>query len=36
MWFLQAIGVGFAFTVGMELALGLCFAIKHVTRGNKK
>ena len=36
MWFLQAIGVGFAFTIGMELALGFCFALKHVTRGNKK
>ena len=36
MWFLQALGVGFALTLGMELALGLCIALKHVTRGNKK
>jgi hypothetical protein len=36
MWFLQAIGVGFAFTLGMELALGLHHAIKMVMRGNKK
>lgn len=36
MWLLQALGVGFAFTIGMELALGLCFAIKVVRRGKKK
>lgn len=36
MWFLQALGVGFALTLGMELALGLCYAIKVVKRGKKK
>lgn len=36
MWFLQAIGVGFALTLGMEIALGLCYALKYVTRSKKK
>ena len=39
MWFLQAIAVGFAFTLGMEIALGLCIALKHfkvIKRSNKK
>lgn len=36
MWFLHAIGVGFAVTLGMEIALGLCFALKAVQRGVKK
>ena len=36
MWFLQALGIGFALTLGMEIALGLCFAIRVVRRGNKK
>ena len=36
MWFLEALGMGFAFTLGIELALGLCVALKHVTRGKKK
>lgn len=36
MWFLQALGIGFALTLGMELALGLCIALKHVTRGERK
>ena len=36
MWFLQAIGVGFALTVGAEIALGLCYALKCVRRGMKK
>ena len=36
MWFLQAIGVGFALTLGMEFALGLCLAIREVRRGKKK
>ncbi len=36
MWFLYALGVGFALTLGMEIALGLCIALKHVTRSKKK
>lgn len=36
MWFLQAMAIGFAFTIGMEVALGLCMALKYVTRSNKK
>ena len=36
MWFLQALGMGFALTMGIEIALGLCMALKHVTRGKKK
>jgi hypothetical protein len=36
MWFLQAFGVGFAITLGVEVALGLCMALKHVTRSKKK
>ena len=36
MWFLQAFGIGFAITMGIEIALGLCIALKHVTRGKKK
>ena len=35
MWFLQAFGVGFAITLGIEVALGLCMALKHVRRGKK-
>ena len=34
---IAAFGIGFAVTVGMEVALGLCFAIRAVLRGaNKK
>ena len=36
MWFLQAFGFGFALTMGIEIALGLCIALNHVTRGKKK
>lgn len=36
MWFLEALGLGFAFALGMEIALGLCFALKVVTRSKKK
>ena len=36
MWFLQAFAIGFALTLGMEVALGLCIALKHVRRGAKK
>ena len=35
MWFLQAFGMGFAITLGIEVALGLCMALKHVRRGEK-
>ena len=35
MWFLSALGVGFALTLGMEIALGLCYALKVVTRRKK-
>ena len=33
---LNAFGVGFAFTLGVEVALGLCIALKVVTKGTKK
>lgn len=36
MMLLEAFGVGFALTMGIEVALGLCIALKHVTRGKKK
>lgn len=36
MWFLQAFGIGFALTLGMEVALGLCIALKYVTRSKKR
>jgi hypothetical protein len=36
MEFLHAFGIAFAFTMGIEVALGLCIALKHVTRGKKK
>ena len=36
MVFLEAFGVGFAITLGVEVALGLCMAISRVTRGMKK
>ena len=36
MLFLKAFVVGFALALGVEVALGLCMALKHVTRGNKK
>ena len=36
MWFLQAFGYGFAMMLGIEMALGLCYALKHVTRSKKK
>lgn len=34
--FFKAFLVGFAITLGVEVALGLCFALKVVTRGKKK
>ena len=36
MLFLKAFVVGFAVMLGVEVALGLCMAIKHVRRGAKK
>ena len=35
MLFLKAFIIGFALTLGVEVALGLCIALKHVKRGNK-
>ena len=35
MLFLNAFIIGFALTLGVEVALGLCIALKHVKRGNK-
>ena len=36
MLFWNAFVIGFAFTLGVEVALGLCMALKHVTGGKKK
>ena len=36
MLFLNAFVVGFALTLGVEVALGLCIALKAVTRSDKK
>lgn len=36
MLFLNAFIVGFALMLGVETALGLCMALKVVTRGKKK
>lgn len=36
MEFLHAFGLAFAFTMGIEVALGLCIALKVVTRRKKK
>ena len=36
MLFLKAFIVGFGIMLGVEVALGLCIALKHVTRGGKK
>lgn len=36
MLFFNAFIVGFAITLGVEVALGLCMAIKVLKRGNKK
>lgn len=33
---LEALAVGFFLTLGVEVALGLCIALKHVTKGKKK
>lgn len=37
MIYLELLAMGFSVTIGMELALGLCFAIRAViTKGGKK
>lgn len=36
MLFLKAFLLGFGTMLGVEVALGLCMALKHVTRSNKK
>ena len=36
MVFLQAFGFGFCVTLGVEVALGLCFAIGRVCKGASK
>ena len=36
MFMLEAFAFGFFFMLGVEVALGLCFAIKYVTRRKKK
>jgi hypothetical protein len=36
MLLLEAFGVGFALTLGIEVALALCIALKYVTRSKKK
>ena len=35
MFMLEALAVGFFFTIGVEVALGLCIALKYVTRRKK-
>lgn len=36
MLFLKAVVIGIGVTLGMEIALGFCFALKHITKENKK
>ena len=36
MLLIKAFGVGFAFTMGLELAMALCYAIKIVQREAKR
>lgn len=36
MMYLQALATGFAITIGIELALGLCLAIGAVLKGENK
>ena len=36
MMFLKVMAIGFAFTLGVELALGMCIAIGSVAKGAKK
>ena len=33
---LEALVVGFFFTLGVEVALGLCIALKYVKKGKKR
>jgi hypothetical protein len=33
---LEAFAMGFFITLGVELALGLCFALKYIKKGKKK
>lgn len=33
---LESFAIGFFITLGVEVALGLCMALKYVTRGKKK
>ena len=35
MFFLKAFLIGFAVTLGIELALGFCIALKYVMRSSK-
>ena len=35
MLFLKAFVVGFGVMLGVEIALGLCMALKHIRRGKK-
>lgn len=36
MFCLEAFAIGFFITLGVEVALGLCIALKYVTKGKKK
>ena len=36
MEFLHAFGLAFAFTMGIEVALGLCIALKYIMRSKKQ
>ena len=36
MLFLKALTVGFGLMLGIEIALGFCYALKVVMRSNKK
>lgn len=36
MVWLEAFGLGFCITLGVEVALGLCIALKYVIRSKKK
>lgn len=33
---LEAFAMGFFITLGVEVALGLCFALKYIKKGKKK
>ena len=35
MLFFESFLVGFGLMLGIQIALGLCMALKHVTRGKK-